>query len=183
MLSKFFLKRPVFAWVIAIVLMVAGGLAIYNLPISQYPPIAPPSIAIEAFYPGASAETVENSVTQLIEQKMANMSTREWYQQKGRHTIYARPDKDVPLPADGGQPVTLRIRKEDGTFENVDTREIQTTTESTPDNGNGNGHKSGNGNGKDTKEFVPINVAGAAMPTRESLDSSVEVNSGGSCCH
>ncbi|HOW64542.1 MAG TPA: efflux RND transporter permease subunit [Candidatus Paceibacterota bacterium] len=70
MLSRFFLNRPVFAWVIAIILMVAGGLAIYNLPISQYPPIAPPSIAISAFYPGASAETVENSVTQIIEQKM-----------------------------------------------------------------------------------------------------------------
>src|SRR5512142_393309 len=70
MLSNFFLERPVFAWVIAIVLMVAGCLAIYKLPISQYPPIAPPSIAISAFYPGASAETVENSVTQIIEQKM-----------------------------------------------------------------------------------------------------------------
>jgi hydrophobe/amphiphile efflux-1 (HAE1) family protein len=70
MLSRFFLERPVFAWVIAIILMVAGGLAIYTLPISQYPPIAPPSIAISAFYPGASAETVENSVTQIIEQKM-----------------------------------------------------------------------------------------------------------------
>ena len=70
MLSKFFLERPVFAWVIAIILMVLGGLAIYNLPISQYPPIAPPSIAIDSFYPGASAETVENSVTQIIEQKM-----------------------------------------------------------------------------------------------------------------
>ncbi|MEI7945067.1 MAG: efflux RND transporter permease subunit [bacterium] len=70
MLSRFFLDRPVFAWVIAIILMVAGGLAIYNLPIAQYPPIAPPSISITAFYPGASAETVENSVTQIIEQKM-----------------------------------------------------------------------------------------------------------------
>jgi HAE1 family hydrophobic/amphiphilic exporter-1 len=70
MLSRFFLKRPVFAWVIAIVMMVLGGLAIYRLPIAQYPPIAPPSIAIDAFYPGASAETVENSVTQIIEQKM-----------------------------------------------------------------------------------------------------------------
>jgi hydrophobe/amphiphile efflux-1 (HAE1) family protein len=70
MLSKFFLDRPVFAWVIAIILMVAGALAIHSLPISQYPPIAPPSIAITAFYPGASAETVENSVTQIIEQKM-----------------------------------------------------------------------------------------------------------------
>ena len=70
MLSKFFLDRPVFAWVIAIILMVLGGLAIYTLPISQYPPIAPPSISIDSYYPGASAETVENSVTQIIEQKM-----------------------------------------------------------------------------------------------------------------
>lgn len=73
MLSKFFLDRPVFAWVIAIVMMAAGGLAIYNLPISQYPPIAPPSIAIEAFFPGASGETVENTVTQIIEQKMTGL--------------------------------------------------------------------------------------------------------------
>ncbi len=70
MLSKFFLKRPVFAWVIAIIIMAAGGLAIHNLPISQYPPIGPPTIALSASYPGASAETIENSVTQIIEQKM-----------------------------------------------------------------------------------------------------------------
>ena len=70
MLSRFFLDRPVFAWVIAIIMMAGGALAIYNLPIAQYPPIAPPSIAITAYYPGASAETVENSVTQIIEQKM-----------------------------------------------------------------------------------------------------------------
>ena len=75
MLSRFFLKRPVFAWVIAIILMVMGCLAIYKLPISQYPPIAPPSIAITAVYPGASAETVENSVTQVIEQKMTGFDT------------------------------------------------------------------------------------------------------------
>ena len=74
MLSRFFLDRPVFAWVIAIILMLAGALAIYNLPISQYPPIAPPSIAISTFYPGASAETVENSVTQIIEQKMTGLA-------------------------------------------------------------------------------------------------------------
>jgi len=70
MLSKFFLDRPVFAWVIAIFIMLLGALAIYNLPIAQYPPIAPPAIAIDSFYPGASAQTVENSVTQVIEQKM-----------------------------------------------------------------------------------------------------------------
>ena len=73
MLSKFFLDRPVFAWVIAIVIMSAGGLAISNMPISQYPPIAPPSIAIQSIYPGASAETVENTVTQVIEQKMTGL--------------------------------------------------------------------------------------------------------------
>ncbi len=73
MLSRFFLERPVFAWVIAIGMMVAGGLAIYNLPISQYPPIAPPSITITAMYPGASAETVQDSVIQMIETKMTGL--------------------------------------------------------------------------------------------------------------
>ncbi len=73
MLSKFFLARPVFAWVIAIIMMSAGGLAIYNLPISQYPPIAPPAIAIDSYFPGASGETVENTVTQIIEQKMTGL--------------------------------------------------------------------------------------------------------------
>ncbi len=70
MLSNFFLDRPVFAWVIALIMMLLGVLAIYNLPISQYPPIAPPAIAIDAYYPGASAETVENTIIQIIEQKM-----------------------------------------------------------------------------------------------------------------
>ncbi|MDW7774222.1 MAG: efflux RND transporter permease subunit [Desulfobulbaceae bacterium] len=73
MLSRFFLDRPVFAWVIAIIIMTSGGLAIYNLPVAQYPPIAPPAIAIDAFFPGASAETVENTVTQVIEQKMTGL--------------------------------------------------------------------------------------------------------------
>jgi len=73
MLSKFFLDRPVFAWVIAIVIMLVGALAIYSLPVSQYPPIAPPSIYIASTYPGASAETVENSVTQIIEQKLTGL--------------------------------------------------------------------------------------------------------------
>ena len=73
MLSKFFLKRPVFAWVIAIFIMLLGCLAIYNLPVAQYPNLAPPSISISAFYPGASAETVENSVTQVIEQNMTGL--------------------------------------------------------------------------------------------------------------
>lgn len=70
MLSKYFLERPVFAWVIAIFVMLLGALSTYKLPIAQYPPIAPPAIAIDSFYAGASAQTVENSVTQIIEQKM-----------------------------------------------------------------------------------------------------------------
>ncbi|MBN1473568.1 MAG: efflux RND transporter permease subunit [Syntrophaceae bacterium] len=73
MLSKFFLNRPVFAWVIAIIIMSVGMLAIYNLPISQYPQMAPPTIAISASYPGASSDTVENSVTQVIEQNMTGL--------------------------------------------------------------------------------------------------------------
>ena len=72
-MSRFFLERPVFAWVIAIAMMLAGGLAIVKLPISQYPPIAPPSISISAVYPGASARTVEDSVVQIIEQKMTGL--------------------------------------------------------------------------------------------------------------
>ena len=73
MLSKFFLDRPVFAWVIAIIIMAAGGLAIFSLPVSQYPEMAPPSITIYTSYPGSSAETVENSVTQVIEQRMTGL--------------------------------------------------------------------------------------------------------------
>ncbi|MBE0568298.1 MAG: efflux RND transporter permease subunit, partial [Deltaproteobacteria bacterium] len=69
-MARFFIDRPIFAWVIAIVIMLAGGLAILKLPVSQYPAIAPPQIAINATYPGASAKTVEDTVTQVIEQKM-----------------------------------------------------------------------------------------------------------------
>ena len=72
-MSKFFLERPVFAWVIAIAMMLGGGLAIFNLPISQYPPIAPPSLSIRAQYTGGSAKTVEDSVIQIIESKMTGL--------------------------------------------------------------------------------------------------------------
>jgi len=69
-MARFFIDRPIFAWVVAIVIMLGGALAIRGLPISQYPSIAPPSIAISGTYPGASAKTVEDAVTQVIEQKM-----------------------------------------------------------------------------------------------------------------
>ncbi|KXX65599.1 efflux RND transporter permease subunit [Marichromatium gracile] len=69
-MARFFIDRPVFAWVIAIVIMLAGVLSILGLPVSQYPNIAPPAITITATYPGASARTLEDSVTQVIEQQM-----------------------------------------------------------------------------------------------------------------
>ena len=69
-MPRFFINRPIFAWVIAILVMLAGLLAIKKLPVSQYPPIAPPQITINAVYPGASAQTVQDTVTQVIEQKL-----------------------------------------------------------------------------------------------------------------
>ena len=69
-MPKFFINRPIFAWVIAIMIMLAGLLAVKALPVSQYPPIAPPQITINAVYPGASAQTVEDTVTQVVEQKL-----------------------------------------------------------------------------------------------------------------
>jgi hydrophobe/amphiphile efflux-1 (HAE1) family protein len=72
-MSRFFIDRPIFAWVVALVIMLAGALAIVELPIAQYPSIAPPQIAISATYPGASAKTVEDTVTQVIEQNMKGL--------------------------------------------------------------------------------------------------------------
>jgi len=72
-MARFFIDRPVFAWVIAIIIMLAGGLAIFTLPIAQYPTVAPPTVSIEATYPGASAAVVEDSVTQVIEQNMTGL--------------------------------------------------------------------------------------------------------------
>ncbi|MFW0766043.1 multidrug efflux RND transporter permease subunit AcrB [Trabulsiella odontotermitis] len=69
-MAKFFIDRPIFAWVIAIIIMLAGALAILKLPVAQYPTIAPPAIQITATYPGADAKTVQDTVTQVIEQNM-----------------------------------------------------------------------------------------------------------------
>ncbi|MEZ4579455.1 MAG: efflux RND transporter permease subunit [Desulfobacterales bacterium] len=87
MLSKFFLERPVFAWVIAIILMVAGCLAIYHLPISQYPPIAPPSIAISAFYPGRRRKRLKTVSLRIIEQKMTGFDKCCTFPQPATHPV------------------------------------------------------------------------------------------------
>jgi multidrug efflux pump len=72
-MARFFIDRPIFAWVIAIIIMISGALSITRLPISMYPTIAPPAVSISASYPGASAEAVENAVTQVIEQNMKGL--------------------------------------------------------------------------------------------------------------
>ncbi len=78
-MSSFFIDRPVFAWVIALAIMLSGILSIRGLPIEQYPSIAPPSVSIQAFYPGADAKTVENSVTQVLEQKLTGIDHLRYF--------------------------------------------------------------------------------------------------------
>jgi len=72
-MARFFIDRPIFAWVIAILIMVAGAISMVNLPISRYPTIAPPTVTVSAVYPGASAQTVQDSITQVIEQNMTGL--------------------------------------------------------------------------------------------------------------
>ena len=72
-MSRFFINRPIFAWVMAILVMLIGVISVINLPIEQYPRIAPPTISVSASYPGANAQTVENSVVQIIEQRMKGL--------------------------------------------------------------------------------------------------------------
>src|SRR5690554_2666241 len=69
-MARFFIDRPIFAWVLALVTMLAGGLSILGLPVAQYPDIAPPQVRISATYPGAAAQTLQDTVTQVIEQQM-----------------------------------------------------------------------------------------------------------------
>lgn len=72
-MSRYFIDRPIFAWVIATLIMMAGVLSIFKLSVEQYPKIAPPTVSIRATYPGASAKTIEDSVTQVIEQQMKGL--------------------------------------------------------------------------------------------------------------
>ncbi|MDO2949415.1 efflux RND transporter permease subunit [Aeromonas simiae] len=95
-MARFFIDRPIFAWVIALVIMMAGGLAILKLPVAQYPTIAPPAVGISASYPGASAKTVEDSVTQIIEQNMTGLD----------HLLYMSAESD----SSGNASVTLTFQ-------------------------------------------------------------------------
>lgn len=78
-MSRFFIDRPVFAWVISIVLMGIGILSVLSLPVSQYPQIAPPTVTVNATYPGASAQTVANTVTQIIEQQLTGIDGMRYF--------------------------------------------------------------------------------------------------------
>jgi hydrophobe/amphiphile efflux-1 (HAE1) family protein len=104
---NFFIDRPIFAWVLAIVIMLAGMLAITTLPIAQYPSIAPPAISIQVVYPGASADTVQSTVTQVIEQQLSAID----------HLLYFGSESD----ADGSMTITLYF--EQGT--NPDIAQVQ----------------------------------------------------------
>ena len=92
-MSRFFIERPIFAWVLAIIIMLVGALSIAKLPIAQYPTIAPPAISIVTAYPGASAQTLQNSVTQVIEQQLKGLDGLLYFssnsQSNGQVTITA----------------------------------------------------------------------------------------------
>src|SRR6185503_19693187 len=79
-MSRLFIDRPIFAWVIAIIIMLMGIGAIISLPIAQYPDVAPPQVNIRATYPGASADTLENSVTQVLERQLTGIDGLLYFQ-------------------------------------------------------------------------------------------------------
>src|ERR1700723_2992810 len=106
-MSRFFIDRPVFAWVLAIVLMLAGAVAVFTLPIAQYPSIAPPAVSITVPYPGASAETVQSTVVQVIEQQLSGLD----------HLLYFSSESDK----DGS--ITITLNFDQGT--NPDIAQVQ----------------------------------------------------------
>ncbi|WP_122690245.1 efflux RND transporter permease subunit [Pseudomonas viridiflava] len=106
-MSRFFIDRPIFAWVLAIIVMLAGIMAILTLPIAQYPTIAPPAIAITANYPGASATTLEDTVTQVIEQKMKGLDRLSY----------------IASTSESSGSVTITLTFENGT--DADTAQVQ----------------------------------------------------------
>ncbi|CAN7774400.1 efflux RND transporter permease subunit [Variovorax sp. LjRoot84] len=106
-MARFFIDRPIFAWVLAIIVMLAGALSIFTLPIAQYPSIAPPAVAITANYPGASAKTLEDTVTQVIEQKMKGLDRLSY----------------MASTSESSGSVTITLTFENGT--NPDTAQVQ----------------------------------------------------------
>src|ERR1700722_2555037 len=106
---NFFIDRPVFAWVLAIVVMLAGALAVTTLPVAQYPSIAPPAISISVVYPGASAETVQSTVAQVIEQQLSGID----------HLLYFSSESDK----DGSMTITLYF--EQGTDPDIAQVQVQ----------------------------------------------------------
>ena len=89
-MAKFFINRPIFASVISIIIVIAGLMAARSLPIAQYPEIAAPSVTITANYPGASAKTVEDTVTQVIEQRMKGIDTIGMGREMARRRVMAQ---------------------------------------------------------------------------------------------
>ncbi|MDL2279223.1 efflux RND transporter permease subunit [Desulfovibrio sp. OttesenSCG-928-G11] len=108
-MARFFIDRPIFAWVIAIIIMLAGVLSLYTLPVAQYPTIASPEICITAYYPGASAKTVESTVTSVIEQQMKGIDNMTY--------MYSSSD------ADGN--CTINIAFEAGTDSDIAQVQVQ----------------------------------------------------------
>jgi hydrophobe/amphiphile efflux-1 (HAE1) family protein len=106
-MARFFIDRPIFAWVLAIIVMLAGVLSITQLPIAQYPTIAPPAISITANYPGASSKTLEDTVTQVIEQKMKGLDRLSY----------------ISSTSDSSGSATITLTFENGT--NPDTAQVQ----------------------------------------------------------
>ncbi|MFM9927606.1 efflux RND transporter permease subunit [Variovorax sp. H27-G14] len=106
-MARFFIDRPIFAWVLAIIVMLAGVMSIFTLPIAQYPSIAPPAVAITASYPGASAKTLEDTVTQVIEQKMKGLDRLSY----------------MASTSEASGQVTITLTFENGT--NPDTAQVQ----------------------------------------------------------
>ncbi|KAA6171520.1 efflux RND transporter permease subunit [Pseudomonas veronii] len=106
-MARFFIDRPIFAWVLAIIVMLAGVISVLTLPIAQYPAIAPPAVAIVATYPGASAKTLEDTVTQVIEQKMKGLDRLSY----------------MASTSESSGTVTITLTFENGT--NPDTAQVQ----------------------------------------------------------
>ncbi len=102
-MSRFFIDRPIFAWVIAIIIMLAGAISLKQLPVAQFPPIAPPQISIQASYPGASAKTLEDTVTQVIEQNMKGIDNLDYM----ASTSDATGQAEITLTFKGGADIDI----------------------------------------------------------------------------